>query len=124
MNKLIAIIKINDNSYYNDYSHIIQSITDWSEVTYEDYQLLKTYCDQRSYTIIERIDVDQSALIKTVEQAKLLAKREAEEKQKQKELEEQKKQARLLKKKAKTEAEEKKLLEQLQQKYLLSDAKV
>lgn len=36
----IAIITIKSVEYYDDYSKIVDSITDWSEVSDEDYKLL------------------------------------------------------------------------------------
>lgn len=114
----IAIItpKIYDSGY-DGYDKVIESITDWSEVTEEEYKLLYSYCINYDYEIIERQDIKPDFLLKTIEQAKVEAKKHQEKLDKQKEENERKKQAALLKKKAKTEAEEKKLLEQLKSKY-------
>lgn len=105
------------SSGYDDYKRVIESITDWSEVTDEEYKLLRSYCNNYDYDIIERKDVEPSFILKTIAQAKEEAKKHQEEIEKQREEQERKKQAALLKKKAKTEAEEKKLLEELKSKY-------
>lgn len=115
--KKIAIVSPKLDYDYESNDRIIESITDWSEVTDEEYKLLYAYCRNYNYSIIERKDIQPEFILKTIAQAKEEARFLQEKLQKQKEIAEKKKQDALLKRKAKTEAEEKKLLEQLKSKY-------
>lgn len=110
----VAIITFSDcRNYYEDYSRIVNDITDWVEITEEEYKLLCRQIDSSRYVVVCQ-PKDQYKFIKlTVAKAIEIAKqREEEEKERKKEAEEKKRQ-RELKKKAKTEAEEKALLEAL-----------
>ena len=115
--KEIAIFKAKGINTYDDYAKIIDSITDWTEVSQKDYEILTSYSYVRDWIIIERLDRKEDFIPKTVKVA-LEEAREFEKKQQlAKETEEKKKQDRLLKKKAKDEVAEKKLLEHLLAKH-------
>ena len=115
----IAIITIHEGCYnsYDDYSRIVQSVTDWAEVSDEDFFTLKNASYQKGFTIIEQ-EMDQYGFIKrTVAEylAELAeaAKKEAERKEK----EAAKRRERELKRKAKNEEAEKALLADLLKKH-------
>lgn len=102
---------------YDDYNKIIESISDWSEVTDKELDLIMRYCHNYNYQVIERVDTKPEFIIKTVQQALLEAKKHEEQEAKRKAEAEQKKLDRALKKKAKDEAQELKLLAELQAKH-------
>ncbi len=132
----IAIVTHRD-FYYNygdDCDTVVASITDWTEVSEEDYKLLSRYCGtlnndgKYNYSIIERKDKQSGFLAKTIEQFKQLAaaeekaaaERAAAEEQRKKEAAARKaaaKAKRELAKRAETEAAERALLEELEKKY-------
>lgn len=114
---LIAILKSKRTDYYDDTSKIIESISEWTEVTTEELKLLKQYFTMHDYEIIERVDTKPEFVVNSVKKAVEHARLEKEKQDKLKEEAERKKQERLLKKKAKDEAAEKKLLVQLKTKY-------
>ncbi len=113
----IAIITTKSVEYYDDYSKIVDSITDWSEVSDEDYKLLVHFSNKYEWMVIERLDKKPGFLLSSVKAALDEVKLEEERQRLAKEEVDRKKQERLLKKKAKDEAAEKKLLEQLLAKH-------
>lgn len=114
----IAIITVKEQySDYNYYDEVIESITEWSEVSEEDYNLLVKFSYGHDWRVIERLDSNPDFIPKTIEAAIKEVRLEAERVEKQRLEAEKKKQERLLKKKAKDEAAEKKLLEQLLAKH-------
>lgn len=113
----IAIITTKGLEYYDDYSKIVNSITDWSEVSDEDYKLLVRYSNKYDWEIIERLDKKPRFILSSVKAASEEVKLEEERQRLAKEEADRKKQERLLKKKAKDEVAEKKLLEQLLAKH-------
>lgn len=120
--KKIAIITFVDTykNYQDDYDcdKIVDSITEWSEVTQEDYDILvKEENRSRNFFVIERLDADQKFIPKTVAEYLKQAKAEAEKKLKAEQAAKEKKLAAELKKKAKTEALELDLLRKLQEKH-------
>lgn len=115
--RYIAIIKGRNLSSYDDYESVVLSITDWSEVSEEDYKLLNEWVRNYDYMILERMDTKPDFLPKTIAACKKEAEVYAEKQRKAKEEADRKKLERELKKKARTEAREKKLLEELERKY-------
>lgn len=118
--KQVAILS-GDRQYYNyqdDYQLLGLSLSDWSEVSNEDYQLLKSWCGRdNSYTLITREDVNSKFVPRLISEFTMLAHAEKEKQEREKQKREEAKLNRELKKKAKTEADEKKLLETLRSKY-------
>lgn len=132
----IAIITYRD-FYYNygdDHETIVASITDWTEVSAADYDLLARYCTtlnksgKYNYSIVERKDKQPSFIMHTIQQFKQLAEAEAKEAAERAAAEEQRKKAvaekraaakakRELAKRAETEAAERALLVELEKKY-------
>ena len=120
--KKIAIITFVDTykNYQDDYDcdKIVDSITEWSEVTQEDYDILvKEEARSRNFFVIERLDADPKFIQKTVAEYLKQAKAEAEKKLKAEQAAKEKKLAAELKKRAKTEADEIELLRKLQEKH-------
>lgn len=113
----IAIITTKSAEYYDDDSKTVDSITDWSEVSDEDYELLVRFSNKYDWTVIERLDKKPGFLLNSVKAALDEVKLEEERQRIAKVESDRKKQERLLKKKAKDEAAEKKLLEQLLAKH-------
>lgn len=110
----VAIIKTHSIGGYDDEYQIIDRITDWAEVSNEDFKILQTYCWGNDLTLIEQFTNDFPLMLqehlekaKKAEEEKLRKQKEKEEKAKQKQAEATKKQA----------AKEKKLLEELKKKY-------
>jgi ubiquinone biosynthesis protein COQ9 len=117
----VAIIKVlNDKEYCQEcgqYDIIVQSITDWVEISDEDYNLLRKYGLKDGYSLVVMPDNPKEIIKKTVMEHIETAKRskariEAEAKKR-----EDRRKARELRKLAKTKEQEKKLLQQLKEKY-------
>jgi molybdate-binding protein len=108
----IAIIK---TGWYDDYSKVIESITDWKEVTEEDFTLLNRYTSKKDMVVLEFFATEKIPSL--IEEFVVIAKKEQAELDKQKALAEKVKHERALKKRAKTEKQERELLVQLQQKF-------
>lgn len=135
MPRHIAIITSKEFSlnYGDDSETITVGITDWTEVTDAEYELLSRYCvDRRSgkynYFIIERLDKAQNFIPTTLAQFKKLAEAEAREKAAQveqdKKLKVEREKLKLeraakkaLKQKEASEAAERAMLAELQRKY-------
>jgi hypothetical protein len=117
MTRLIAIIKSRYIERYDNYSVLVESITDWSEVTDEEYALLCNWSNKYDYTVITRLDKQPDFLPKTISAALKEAKKEQEELEKKKQEEQKLKLERELKRKARNEKKERELLEALQEKY-------
>lgn len=112
----IAIITTLDYGY-DDYNKVIESITDWSEVTDEQYKVLyKHRTTLGNYDIIERLDSKEFIQNTIASYLQHCAKEEiriAEEKKKQ----EQRRIAAELKEKAKKESDEIAMLLELHKKH-------
>ncbi len=122
----VAIVKPVEQ-YYNygdDYTTVIQSISNWEEVDHETFKLLQSastyrtsYTDDNRFVVLERLSVDDpvvintvSAYVKFLEKQKAAAeKAEAEKKAKA--------EARRLAKLAKDEKSRLALFEQLQKEF-------
>lgn len=118
--KKIAIITSKSiiADYDSGYSDIVTSISDWSEVSDEDYQLLRSWCGKNnSYSLLCREDVCENFIPRLVSEFTILAKAEKNQEEQEKIKREEAKQQRELKKRAKTEQAERKLLEALKQKF-------
>ena len=113
----IAICTVRELYNYDDYTKIIDSITDWTEVTDEEYNLLVKFSNNYNWSVIERLDKKPNFVLNTVKAALEEVRREEERRRVEKEKADKRKQERLLKKKAKDEAAEKELLEQLLAKH-------
>ena len=113
----IALIKPKTIEQYDDYSKIVDSISDWQEVTTEERNLLRTFCEKYDYSIIEFVENQEGIISKGVQYALNEAKKWEEQKVKEEAERERRKQERLLKKKAKDEKAELELLKQLEAKY-------
>lgn len=117
MTRLIAIVKPRHIKCYDDCSVFVESITDWSEVTDEEYKLLYSWSNKYDYTVITRLDKQPDFLPKTIAAALEEAKKEQEELEKQKQEAQKLKLERELKRKARNEKKERELLEALREKY-------
>lgn len=121
----IKILELSGYEYgYDDYSqtgYIAKNITEWDEVSKEDYDVLREWVQDKNRTayqtktlIISEADIDIPATVamyKEKAKAVIQKKKEAEQKQKERE---KKRQATTEKKKAERE---KKILERLKSKY-------
>ena len=117
MNRQIAIISHTLNTDYSDYTKVIESITNWSEVTEEEFQLLKKYQYKNSHIqVLERLDVG-GMIPNTVEEYLQKAKTEEEKRIKAEAEKTRKAEAARLKKLANKEAQEKDLLKKLMEKH-------
>lgn len=127
MRKIAIVLYDQDRDYDYDNTVIntaIHSITDWTEVTDEEYALLVEAAKHRanmpkgrSFMVVARPADERSFIYKTVEQYKEMAAKWEAEKAAEKLAKEEKRRAAALKKRAKDEAAEKALLAQLQAKY-------
>ena len=113
----IAICTVRELSHCDDYTKIVDSITDWTEVTDEEYKLLVKFSSKYNWFVIERLDKKPEFILNTVKAALEEVQREEERQRVKKEEADKKKQERLLRKRTKDEAAEKKLLEQLLAKH-------
>jgi len=82
----IALMKISGGGYYEDYSEIIQKVSDWEEVTVEELALMKSfYRNNEGYTIIEFVDNQQDKIDFAVKSQLEYIKQEELKKQEEKE---------------------------------------
>ena len=124
MRKIAIIHEIENYTNYDDYSMVISSITDWAEVSDEDYKVLHRASYSRCFKILEQ-PTDVSAFIKTtvaeyLEEEKRLA--EEEEKRKKKRAEEASKRKHA--KELKDRDSKLKLLKSLQEELGIQETKV
>jgi hypothetical protein len=102
---------------YDDYSKIIDSITDWEEVSDEDYKTLQYAAPRLNFAIIEQPLDTKKFIAKSIADYTAIAKaealREAEEKKKREEAALARKFKKELKDKASKEKMLKKLIEEL-----------
>jgi 3-methyladenine DNA glycosylase AlkD len=115
----IAIITVHDGCFnsYDDYTRIVQSITDWAEVTDEEFFALQNASYRKQFTIIEQ-QIDQDEFIKrTVAEYLEEVAKEAAKEAERKEKEAAKRRERELKRKAKDAEAEKALLADLLKKH-------
>jgi hypothetical protein len=117
MTKKIAIV-ISRDCYSDDYyTRVIDSISEWVEVTDDEYDKLHKYKYDLGYEIIEQPSNTKEFIANTLERIRLLITKreaqEAEEKRKRAEAAEK----RRLKKLAKDEEEERRLFETLKKKF-------
>jgi len=116
--KEVAIIDLYDRDGYDNFNKIVNSITDWSVVSDEDFALLrKAVARKYELTLIERKDRDEKFIPTLIADYIKLEKAEQEQEEKEKAERERRREANALKKKAKTEANEKKLLVALLEKH-------
>lgn len=116
--KEVAIIDLYDMYGYDNFNKIVNSITDWSVVSDEDFALLrKAVARKYELTLIERKDRDEKFIPTLIADYIKLEKAEQEQEEKEKAERERRREANALKKKAKTEANEKKLLVALLEKH-------
>ena len=112
----IALMKISGDGYYEDYSEIIQKVSDWEEVTVEELALMKSfYRNNEGYTIIEFVDNQRDKIDFAVKSQLEYIKQEELKKQKEKEKKAEQALARKHKLNEKKLEDKKKLLEQLKQ---------
>lgn len=106
------------HDYYGDeqLSIIASSVTEWQEVTQEEFVLLRQHLPA-NYRLVAFPQNQKDIVINTVKKGIEFARKKKEEEEKAKLEAERKKTERALKKKAKTEAEEKALLAKLNEKY-------
>lgn len=106
------------HDHYGDeqLSFIASSVTEWQEVTQEEFVLLRNHLPD-NYRLVSFPQNQKEIVIDTVKKGIEFARKQKEEAEKAKLEAERKKTERALKKKAKTEAEEKALLAKLSEKY-------
>ena len=81
MSRYIALFNTRTitNGSYDDYStEILSSITDWSEVSEEDFELLRWYANQNGYHILERPLFIEQVLPKLILDCKITAEKAKE----------------------------------------------
>lgn len=117
----VAIIKILNYGAYcpecgqND--TVIQSITDWVEISDGDYNLLLKYGLKGGYSLIVMPNNPREIIQQTVKDHIKMAKLAEENAEAERKEREEKRKARELRKLAKTTEQEKALLQQLKEKY-------
>jgi len=84
MNYIAILEKTIRRPFYEDEEMLIKSISDWSEVTDEQYKLLCNYLPFDKYMIIKRVDKDPDFIPNTVKAAIELAKKQKEQLEQQK----------------------------------------
>ncbi len=119
MSHKIAIITVGYKSYdYDEYgqvghSRVVESITDWDEVTDEEFKYLRAMESKLGYHVIERPSDTPSFISKTVADYKVYVKAEKKRMAAEKEKREKEALARKIKKEAKTKVEKEKMLAKL-----------
>ncbi len=115
----IAIITTKDHyvsSGYDDYSdskQLIDSITDWAEVTEEEYNALRAYQYQGNYRVLERPVDTPDFILKTVESYKKHVAKLKQDEEAAKKKREEDAAARKIKKQAKDTQSKRAMLEKL-----------
>lgn len=117
----IAIITTEDNyssNFDDDYKIVATSISDWTEVTEAEYQLLLKFGVQRyKFKVIERPSDEESFVKKTVAQYMIEAEKEAKQVAAQREKERKRKEDAAAKREAKRKQLELNQLRKLAEKY-------
>ena len=101
------------DSYDDEYRIIADSITDWQEISDEDYALLHNYRHYKDFMIIEQPINTAEFVAKTVDAFKALAKKQAKEEAERIATEAAKKQERAERRAAKKLGDKRKMLELL-----------
>ena len=84
VHKIAIIVSGYSYNHNDDYSRVVESITDWTEVSDSDFKLLKESSGRRGFDIIEQ-PVDTPGFIRTTVAEEIeLARQEAEKKEKEK----------------------------------------
>jgi hypothetical protein len=119
--KKIAIIKYHDvcPDYYDTNLVIANSITEWSEVTDEQYNLLREAqrLGSETFVIIERPTNEREVIDNSIAGYLKWAEQEQQRRQAERQQREQAAIARRIKKEAKTQAEQLKLYQQLKAQF-------
>lgn len=116
MSHYIAIITTRDFHYgeYDEYiTKVIETITDWDEVTDDEFKTLQCASSRLGYTLIERPTDIKKFIAKTIADYKAIAKVEVERVKKEKLAREEAALARKFKKELKDKASKEKMLAKL-----------
>lgn len=113
----VAVIALNEYFGYEDSHTIIRSITDWTEVTREEWVALQAWVDTIKpiegtfFQVIQKVPVDRmpSLISECLAEAKKFAEKQAKEKEER----ERKRKERALKREKEKLRDKKKLLEEL-----------
>lgn len=101
------------DQYGDDYRRVVESITDWEEVSDEDFKCLKSMEGRLEFAVIERPVDTRSFVKKTVADYKAYAKAEEKRLEEEKRKREEKARERKFKKELKDKESKKALLEKL-----------
>jgi len=118
MTHKIAIITTRDccyNDYDDEYSKIIDSITDWEDVSDEEFQTLKFASSRLGFALLERPSDMKKFIAKTITDYMAIAKAEAERAEVEKKKREEAALQRKFKKDFKDKASKEKMLARLSQ---------
>lgn len=111
----IAIIRVEGRyTHYDDYDSVIESISDWADVSNEEVKLLRRWLDS-NYRVLEFVPTERIPLL--VKECLELSRKKEEAEIAKKAAAAKKQLERDLKKKAKAEEQERLLLEELKRKY-------
>jgi hypothetical protein len=117
MRKIAIILTSSRYDDYDNYHMIINSITDWQEVSEEDYRLLDSFSYVKDFTILEQPIAPKDYIGNTIAEFRELARKQKEEDDARILAEEKKKQARAEKKILKEAETRKALFEKLQAEF-------
>ena len=118
MTHKIAIITTRDgcyNDYGDEYGKIIDSITDWEDVSDEEFQTLKFASSRLGFRLLERPTDIKKFIAKTITDYKAIAKAEAERAEEEKKSREEAALQRKFKKDLKDKVSKEKMLARLSQ---------
>jgi len=118
MSRYIAIIKSREyySGDYDEYNHkLIESITDWEEVSDEDFKTLQSASYRLEFTLLERPTNVKAFVAKTIEDYKKLVKADNERIEQEKKAREEAALQRKFKKELKDKASKEKMLVKLAQ---------
>lgn len=119
--RYIAIVFIHGQSFDDDYQYIAQHITSWTEVSEEDFKILRKVSDEcygyDRFLVIERPKNEQLFAKNTVQDYIEFSKEKIKAEKERKELLEKRRLQKAKKDKEEKEKRDKELFEQLKQKF-------
>lgn len=115
MTHKIAIITTQDvyHNYGDDHETLVKSITDWEEVSDEDFRMLQQASYKLNFFILEQPTDTKAFIAKTISDYKELVKKEAAKAAEEKRKREERAQQRKFQKELKDKESKKALLEKL-----------
>lgn len=112
---IITTLNVEYDDYGDSYTKVIDSITDWEDVSDEEFKVLQFAAPRLGFRLIERPTDMKKFVAKTIADYKTIAKAEAERAEEEKKKREEAALARKFKKELKDKESKLKMLKKLQE---------